>query len=304
MIYVDDIAIPATVRNGSRTHTSRWSHLTADSEEELHAFAARLGLKRSYFQPGPDYAPHWRHYDVTEGKRRQAIRLGARAVAWDKLPGIADEPESRSAVRHDADRLKSQAIAAYRAADYSRALALIGECQTAAPARAAEWASAMRVITAAMPAAPDRPKAQVIRSGRHGETVQCGCGREFGRPHGADYDACLSCITASRLNAAGISAGDRGLAQLQAHNSLAGVRQQEQPTETEGAPRMTEAPPPAAADRAGITAGLIAEMAPPARLAPRPEHPRREPGGLTQPAAPIAAHGAPASPGFRPAGAA
>ena len=46
-VYVDDAHIPATVGR----HTSSWCHLTADSPEELHEFAGRLGLRRSYFQP-------------------------------------------------------------------------------------------------------------------------------------------------------------------------------------------------------------------------------------------------------------
>lgn len=57
----------------------RWTgggHLQADTVEELHAFAARLGLRREWFQqrsgrPEPD------HYDVMRAKRDRAIRLGA-----------------------------------------------------------------------------------------------------------------------------------------------------------------------------------------------------------------------------------
>jgi Protein of unknown function (DUF4031) len=90
-VYVDDAGIPVEVRNGSRVHRSQWSHLTADTQDELHEFAARLGLRRSYFQPGRPLvgkpSPFW-HYDVTAGKRAQALRLGARAVAWRDLPGI------------------------------------------------------------------------------------------------------------------------------------------------------------------------------------------------------------------------
>ena len=52
-VYVDDMNLPATVQNGPRvSHTSEWSHLFADTEEELHAFAARLGLKRVVFPAG------------------------------------------------------------------------------------------------------------------------------------------------------------------------------------------------------------------------------------------------------------
>lgn len=53
-----------------------WSHLLADSIDELHEFAGRLGLRRSWFQ-GSSRFPH---YDLTANKRLQAIRLGAQAV--------------------------------------------------------------------------------------------------------------------------------------------------------------------------------------------------------------------------------
>ena len=95
-VYVDDIRIPAQVGR----FTAKWSHLIADDREELHAFAARLGLRRSYFQdpavngkpkadPGTLHAEMW-HYDLTESKRLKAIKLGAVAVSWHDLPGIIE----------------------------------------------------------------------------------------------------------------------------------------------------------------------------------------------------------------------
>jgi len=79
-VYVDDAGIAAEVRNGARIHRSRWSHLTADTQDELHEFAARLGLRREWFQPGrpigDNPSPFW-HYDVTSGKRAQALAMGA-----------------------------------------------------------------------------------------------------------------------------------------------------------------------------------------------------------------------------------
>ena len=97
-VYADDSAIPATVPNGRARHTSNWSHLFADSQNELHAFAARLGLRRSYFQPGRplggEPSPFW-HYDVTAGKRMQAIRLGAQPVSWRGSARIIREREAR-----------------------------------------------------------------------------------------------------------------------------------------------------------------------------------------------------------------
>jgi hypothetical protein len=51
----------------------RMSHMLADSLEELHAMAARIGLKRSWFQ-GQASTPH---YDVCEATRARALQLGA-----------------------------------------------------------------------------------------------------------------------------------------------------------------------------------------------------------------------------------
>src|SRR5919205_635110 len=57
----------------------RWSHLTADDKPELHAFAQRIGLQRSWFQ---DKSRGLWHYDVTEGKRREAVAAGAVEISW------------------------------------------------------------------------------------------------------------------------------------------------------------------------------------------------------------------------------
>lgn len=78
-VYVDNASIPATV--GSTRST--WSHLTADTKDELHAFAARLGMRRSWFQtckrrcgqPG-EACVHW-HYDLTAQRRAVAVGMGA-----------------------------------------------------------------------------------------------------------------------------------------------------------------------------------------------------------------------------------
>lgn len=51
----------------------RWAHLVSDeSYDELHAFAARLGIPRRGFQGD--------HYDVPAEYRLKAIELGAEAV--------------------------------------------------------------------------------------------------------------------------------------------------------------------------------------------------------------------------------
>jgi hypothetical protein len=96
-IYVDDVGIPAEVYNprSGKIVSSRWYHLISDQLDpaELHTFAARLGLHRSYFQEGKDILgqgpdPGHDHYDVTEGKRWHAIRLGATPVTGIELGRI------------------------------------------------------------------------------------------------------------------------------------------------------------------------------------------------------------------------
>jgi hypothetical protein len=57
----------------------RWCHLLADTEEELHAFADGLGLKRAWFQHRPE-RPWKDHYDLPEDARRAAVRAGALEV--------------------------------------------------------------------------------------------------------------------------------------------------------------------------------------------------------------------------------
>jgi len=50
----------------------KMSHLLADTLEELHAMARRVGLKREWFQDRK--TPH---YDLCQAKRRLAVRAGA-----------------------------------------------------------------------------------------------------------------------------------------------------------------------------------------------------------------------------------
>lgn len=47
-------------------------HMIADTLDELHAMAARIGMKRIWFQT--DGGPH---YDLTASRRKMAIDCGA-----------------------------------------------------------------------------------------------------------------------------------------------------------------------------------------------------------------------------------
>lgn len=67
-VYVDREQIP--------WRGKLWCHLVADTLDELHAFAAALGLKRSWFQDRSSYP----HYDVTMSVRDRALQRGAVSV--------------------------------------------------------------------------------------------------------------------------------------------------------------------------------------------------------------------------------
>jgi predicted kinase len=57
---------------------SVWCHMASDGDfDELHAFAARLGLRRAWFQRD--------HYDLPAHGRAAAVALGAEAVATSEL---------------------------------------------------------------------------------------------------------------------------------------------------------------------------------------------------------------------------
>lgn len=59
----------------------KMSHLIADTEEELHAMAAKLGLKREWYQSD--------HYDVSKRVRGNAIYYGAREISVRQLAAMA-----------------------------------------------------------------------------------------------------------------------------------------------------------------------------------------------------------------------
>ena len=66
-VYVDELRVWGVWKYGESCH------MTADTDEELHEFAARIGMKRQWFQNRTGYP----HYDLTIGRRAKAVRLGA-----------------------------------------------------------------------------------------------------------------------------------------------------------------------------------------------------------------------------------
>jgi hypothetical protein len=69
-VYVDPL-LPVHSRANWRWETS--CHLMADTIEELHAFAASIGIERRWFQTRPDFP----HYDLSPDHRARAVELGA-----------------------------------------------------------------------------------------------------------------------------------------------------------------------------------------------------------------------------------
>ena len=65
MVYVDSAKAPLG--------RMLMCHMMATAEEELHAMAAAVGLKRKWFQGD--------HYDLCQTKRAAAVRLGAHEVS-------------------------------------------------------------------------------------------------------------------------------------------------------------------------------------------------------------------------------
>lgn len=104
-VYVDSI---------QQYSSGPWCHMASDDLDELHRFAAKLRLRRAWFQ---DHAviPH---YDLRPSKRQQAIFHGAIAVnrfellalCTDKYPKLKEKALARLAEQAEK---KQQAAADY-----------------------------------------------------------------------------------------------------------------------------------------------------------------------------------------------
>jgi hypothetical protein len=95
-VYVDDAVW--------RWRGKLWCHMTADTLDELHRFARKLGLKKAWFQD----KLHHQHYDLISHVRQRAIDLGARALTsreyalnYQSLPIAADYVRLAQEVRAD-----------------------------------------------------------------------------------------------------------------------------------------------------------------------------------------------------------
>jgi hypothetical protein len=100
-VYVDDMFKLPMGRFGRM----RMSHMIADTDEELHAMARRIGVARKWFQGD--------HYDICLSKRYLAIENGAVPISVRELAAKAMHKRRQLAMR--ADELRSHASIYLRA---------------------------------------------------------------------------------------------------------------------------------------------------------------------------------------------
>lgn len=62
-------------------------HLVADTLDELHAMADRIGVARRWYQGPP--TTRWPHYDIALSKRALAVQAGALEIEWRDAPAVS-----------------------------------------------------------------------------------------------------------------------------------------------------------------------------------------------------------------------
>ncbi len=85
-VYVDDMYKYPMGRFGRM----KMSHLTADTDEELHEMARKIGVARKWCQKeklGKGYI----HYDIAQSKRLLAIEFGAKPITLREMSAMVME---------------------------------------------------------------------------------------------------------------------------------------------------------------------------------------------------------------------
>ncbi|MGL5825002.1 MAG: DUF4031 domain-containing protein [Nocardioides sp.] len=129
-VYVDDMLLEASVRNRRNVVRGRWSHLMADDSDELRVFAARLGLRRSWIQKA---GTPLEHFDITAGKRHQAIALGAVEISYGEGGHLT--LAKRAGVPFDLDQLRNDPAGFTARVHAAREVLLAAAGDTAGPRR-------------------------------------------------------------------------------------------------------------------------------------------------------------------------
>lgn len=74
--------------------------MVADTVEELHEFAAKIGLKRSWFQD-----KSLPHYDLTKRRRTMALLAGAIEIDRRKLVEIIRKHRTKNAIHPERSQI-------------------------------------------------------------------------------------------------------------------------------------------------------------------------------------------------------
>lgn len=101
-VYVDDMRRPARPVGYRGRGTPRWSHLMADTHEELVDFAHQLGLNLAWIQ---HQGRPTEHFDVTDNVRTKALRLGALPMRYGREAGLFTMWKAAVANGLDADEV-------------------------------------------------------------------------------------------------------------------------------------------------------------------------------------------------------
>jgi hypothetical protein len=94
-VYVDNMHELEMGRFGRM----KMSHMVADTLEELHAMADRIGVARRWYQAPPK--TRHPHYDIAMSKRAMAVAAGAVEVDIRAVPDIARACLAREKARAD-----------------------------------------------------------------------------------------------------------------------------------------------------------------------------------------------------------
>lgn len=117
-VYVDDMRAPY----GRMV----MCHMLADTDEELHAMAARIGVARRWWQSPAKTSGS--HYDIALSKRALAVAAGAVEITWRqagamnmrrRATGSLGDPATAVEwvrAQHELHKAKADALARERAA--------------------------------------------------------------------------------------------------------------------------------------------------------------------------------------------
>jgi hypothetical protein len=99
-VYVNQLRGEGRFLLGRTTAPPPLFALTADAEDELHDFAARLALRRDPGSSAGSQQQGTRHYTLTQGEHDRAIELGAQVITARE----ADKMERQRAAMRGEDR--------------------------------------------------------------------------------------------------------------------------------------------------------------------------------------------------------